>query len=464
MTQLFPDTAAGTDQAAVAALVEQDVRHVLHPGTSLHDQAVDGPNIFVSADGVRIKDIHGRWYIDAYAGMGNCVVGYGRQEIVEAASAQLRQMAFVPTYFRGSNVPSIELATKLAELTPAGLERAFFSSGGAEANETAFKIARLYFSLQGRPQKTKILYKRYGYHGVTLGTLSANGNQAYRSGFGPLMDGFLEVASTYCYRCDLGKTYPACQLACADDLEQRILSEGPETVAAFIAEPISGVGGHLLSPPGYLRRVREICDRYEVLFIADEVVTGFGRTGRWFGVDHEAVVPDMMSFAKGLSSGYLPLGAVVVHARVSEQLLAAADDFVFTHGYTYSGHPTCCAAALANIGIIERDGLVEKSRQDGAYLLEQLQRLTRLDIVGEVRGLGLLAAVDLTRDKASRAPFNPSQQVGKRIGDRMFSRGVIARTGHDTITLRPPLSISREDIDEVVAVIERSIEDVQHQL
>jgi adenosylmethionine-8-amino-7-oxononanoate aminotransferase len=447
----------------VDVLAAQDVSHVLHPSTSLADQALRGPNIFVQAEGVRVQDARGKWYIDAYAGMGNCVVGYGRDEIVEAAEAQMRQMAFVPTFFGGSNIPSIQLATKLAALTPAGLDHVFFSSGGGEANETAIKLARLYFALRGKPGKTKVLYKHYGYHGVTLGILSANGIEAYRQDFGPLLPGFRQVASTYCYRCDLGQQYPTCGLACADDLEQAILAEGPNTVAAFIAEPISGVGGHLLSPPGYLEQVREVTRRHDVLFIADEVVTGFGRTGAWFGVDHAGVVPDLMSFAKGLSSGYLPLGATMVHQRLFDQL-AAAPEPVFNHGYTYSGHPTCCAAGLRNIEIIEREGLVAKSREDGQYLLERLRSLLALDSVGDVRGLGLLAAVDLTADRATRRRFPPELQVGKRVGAKMFARSVLARTGHDIITLRPPLIITRAEIDEVVDVIAQSLRELESEL
>jgi putrescine aminotransferase len=219
-----------------------------------------------------------------------------------------------------------------------------------------------------------------------------------------------------------------------------------------------------MSPPGYLERVRAICDKYDLLFIADEVVTGFGRTGAWFGVNHSGVTPDIMTFAKGLSSGYLPLGAAIIHRRISEQMLAAPDDFVFTHGYTYSGHPTCCAVGLKNLEIIEREGLVEKSRLDGAYLFERLQRLTELDIVGEVRGLGLLAAVDLTSDKATRERFSPQHEVGKRIGEKLFELGAITRVGHDIITMRPPLIISRGEIDELVDAIEQAIRSVQAQL
>jgi putrescine aminotransferase len=304
------------------------------------------------------------------------------------------------------------------------------------------------------------LYKRYAYHGVTLGTLSANGIASYRRGFGPYLDGFEQVASSYCYRCDLGKTYPGCRLACADDLESVLLAEGPETVAAFIAEPIAGVGGHILSPPGYLEKIRNICDQYDVLFVADEVVTGFGRTGAWFGVNHENVVPDIMTFAKGLSSGYLPLGATVIQERIWEGLRDAPDNFIFTHGYTYSGHATCCAVGLRNIQIIEREGLVEKAKRDGEYLLSKLSPLADLPIVGEVRGLGLLAAVDLTANRATHEKFDPAMGVGKKVSDRMLELGVITRAGLDIVQFRPPLTITRPELDEIVDVTEVAIREV----
>jgi adenosylmethionine-8-amino-7-oxononanoate aminotransferase len=447
----------GLSSEALERLRAQDVAHLVHPFTSVQEHARLGPKLFVAAEGVRVRDAAGRWYIDAYAGQGNCLVGYGRREIADAVQEQMRQMAFVSTFLCGSNTPAIELATKLASLAPPGLDRVFLSSGGSEANETAFKLARLYFHLRGLPQKIKILYRHYGYHGVTFATLSANGSPVYRQGVGPLLEGFRQVASTYCFKCDLGKTYPSCQIACADDIEQRILAEGPETVAAVILEPASGAGGHIFAPPGYLQRVRAICDRYDVLLIADEVVTAFGRTGEWFGVNHEGVVPDIMTLAKGISSGYLPLGATLFQERIYQQMLSTPHELVFAHAYTYSGHATCCAAGLKNLEIIERDGLVDKAREDGAYLLEQLRSLADLEIVGEVRGVGMMAAVDLVKDRATREKWDAGSDFSKRLFERLFELGVIVRVNNDTVGLRPPLTITRAEMDEVVDAVRRAL-------
>lgn len=446
-------------------LNQKDRAHLIHPGTSFKEHARLGSELFVGGEGVFVIHANGKRYMDTHAGMGNALVGYGRSEIVEAAAEQMRQLSFFPSFFRCANVPSIELAAKLAEITPRGLSRVYFTCGGSESNETAFKLVRLYFKLLGKERKTKIIARNLAYHGLSYGALSATGIPMYRQMFGPLMPDFLHIVAPYCYRCELKLTYPSCELACARQLEQLIQAEGPETVAAFIAEPVYGSGGQMVPPVEYLPLVREICDRYEVLLIADEVVTGFGRTGKMFAVEHWNVVPDIITLAKGITSGYLPLGAVVIQEKVYQAMLEYPEELVLRHGFTFNSHPACCAAALKNIEIIEREGLVERSRMQGAYLLQGLKRLQeRWEIVGDVRGLGLLAAVELVRDRATREPFPPQARVGAQIFQRAFERGVILRIGTDAIHFRPPLVISREEIDLLVDTLDQVIGGIQRDL
>ena len=324
----------------------------------------------------------GNEYIDGFAAMGTQLVGHDRKEISDAIHAQSRELCYSTSYYHFSNVPAIRLAAKLASLTPGDLDHVFFTSGGSEANETAFKFARCYFAAQGKPEKHKIISRQRSYHGLTIATMSATGLPMFHKYFGPLAPGFRQVDTHS-----------------ADALEQAILEEGPETVAAFIAEPVLGVGGHVQPLSDYFPRVRAICDKYDVLFICDEVVCGFGRTGKWFGIQHWNVAPDIMTIAKGVTSGYLPLGGAIISHRIIETIERELGEQMMTHGFTYSGHATCCAAANANLAIIERENLPKLAAETGAYMLEQLQELLRYPVVAEVRGLGLAVAVDLCRDR-----------------------------------------------------------------
>lgn len=428
-------------------LKELDKAHLLHPGASLTKHRRSGPIIIVSGQGSCIRDVDGNEYIDGFAAMGSQLVGHGRQEISDAIYAQSKELCFSTSYYHFSNVPAIQLAAKLASLAPGDLDHVFFTSGGSEANETAFKIARCYFAAQGKPEKHKIISRQRSYHGLTIATMSASGLALFRKYFGPLAPGFRQVDTHS-----------------AETLEQAILEEGPDTVAAFIAEPMLGVGGHVPPLDDYFPQVRAICDKYNVLFISDEVVCGFGRTGRWFGIQHWNVVPDIMTVAKGITSGYLPLGGAIISNRIVDVIERELGEQELTHGFTYSGHATCCAAGNANLAIIERENLPQQAAETGAYLIEKLRELTRYPVVGEVRGLGLAAAVELWRDPDNKSSFDTPGVAGRVVYETALKAGVIVRPAGDTIMIRPPLVLTRDEVDKVVAAMATGIRQVQEQV
>ena len=428
-------------------LRELDKAHFLHPGVSLSKHHRTGPIIIVSGRGSILRDVDGNEYIDGYAAMGTQLVGHGREEISDAIYAQSKELCFSTSYYQYSNVPAIKLAAKLASLAPGDLEHVFFTSGGSEANETAFKIARCYFAAQGRTEKHKIISRQRSYHGLTLATLSASGLPQFRKYFGPLVPGFRQVDTHS-----------------ADALEQASLEEGPAPVPAFIAEPMLGVGGHVPPMVDYFPKVRAICDKYDVLFICDEVVCGFGRTGKWFGIQHWNVVPDIMTVAKGVTSGYLPLGGAIISNRIVDTIERELGEQVLSHGFTYSGHATCCAAGNANLAIIEREDLPRQSAETGAYLLGQLKELSRFPVVGEVRGLGMAAAVELWRDPANKTPFQTPGAAGRVVYETALKAGVILRPSGDTITIRPPLVLTRGEVDRLVEAAAAGIRQVQEQV
>jgi adenosylmethionine-8-amino-7-oxononanoate aminotransferase len=421
-----------------------DKAHLLHPGVSLSKHHRTGPIIIVSGRGSCVHDVDGNEYIDGFAAMGTQLVGHDRKEISDAIYAQSRALCFSTSYYHFSNIPAIRLAGKLASLAPGDLDHVFFTSGGSEANETAFKFARCYFAAQGKPEKHKIISRRRSYHGLTIATMSSTGLPVFQKYFGPLAPGFRQVDAES-----------------ADALEQAVLEEGPETVAAFIAEPVLGVGGHVQPLPDYFSRVRAICDKYGMLFISDEVVCGFGRTGKWFGIQHWNVLPDIMTIAKGVTSGYLPLGGAIISNRIIETIERELGDQMMTHGFTYSGHATCCAAANANLAIIERENLPEQAADTGAYMLTKLQDLLDCPVVGEVRGLGLAVALDLYRDRDSKTPFDPVGIAGQTVYETALKAGVIVRNAGDTIMIRPPLVLTRKEVDKLVAALAAGIHQVQ---
>jgi adenosylmethionine-8-amino-7-oxononanoate aminotransferase len=442
---------------SVEELIAQDQAHLIHPLHNPSAHAGAGPVVLVAGQGVYVRDVQGREYIDGLSQLWNVNVGHGRRELAEAAAEQMSQLAFASNYAGQANLPAIRLATKLTEIAYPNLESVFFASGGAESNESAFKLARSYWRGQGKPDKIKIVSRRFGYHGVSLAAMSATGLPVYWPQFEPRSPGFVQVAPPYCYRCELGRTPGHCPIDTAEDLEAAILREGPDTVAAFIAEPVMGAGGVMPPPADYFPGVRAVCDRHNVLFIADEVITGFGRTGKLFALEHWGVQPDIMSFAKGVTSAYIPLGGIMINRTLSEWLRNLPADQPWMHAYTYSGHATACAVALKNIEIIEREGLVQRSAEMGARLLKGLQSLADLPMVGDVRGLGLMAAVELVADKSTRAAYPASARVGPRVLAGARERGVLFRNRGDVICMAPPLVINAEQVDHMVNVLGDSI-------
>jgi len=440
-------------------LIRSDLEHLIHP--LFHPSAHQTPKIWVEAKGSVVKDINGRAYLDGLSALWNVNVGHGREELAEAAYAQMKQMAYYSAYTGSTNLPAIQLGEKLSQIFYPSINTFFFTSGGAESTESSIKTARFYWKAKGKPDKTKFISRMKGYHGVTLAAMSATGLPAYWPMFEPRVPGFLHIESPYPYRF-VNKTPDVSDgVAAANLLEEAILREGADTVAGFIAEPVQGAGGVIPPQPDYFARIREICDQYEVLLISDEVITGFGRTGTWFGLEHYGIEPDIAQFAKGITSGYVPLGGIGVSDAISEVINSVAPDKRWMHAFTYSGHPTCCAVALANIAIIEGEGLVAQAASTGAHMLAGLQELEEMPSVGNVRGLGMMAGVELVANKDTKEAFPASANVGARVGSEMMARGLHTRVIGDTILLAPPLSTSVEQIDQMVQIIGESIAAVQ---
>lgn len=449
------------DERRAKTLHQQDRNHLFHGFIPLSTHQNTGVPIFVKGQGVYLWDTAGKRYIDGLSSLWNVHVGHGRKEINRAVAAQMDKLAFAPTLMGPTAVPTVELAAKLVKIAPKGLTRVIFTSGGSEANETLIRLTRAYWKAKGQPGKTKFISLKQGYHGSSSGAASLGGIPIFNTQMDPGLPGMIHMARPYCYRCELGKTYPACQLDCAAELERIIQREGADTIGAFIAEPIQGVGGVIVPPAEWLPKIREICTKYNILMACDEVITGFGRTGSMFASAGAGVTPDVLVSAKGVTSGYLPLGLVLFKEEIFQTFLATGDDYAFWHGYTYTGHPAVCAAGLANLEIIEREKLVQKAREQGKYLRKQLETLRSLPIVGDIRSQGLIAAVELVKDKETKEMFPADMQIARKAWEKALERGVICRVaGANNIALCPPLIITKEQIDELVATIGNAIKSV----
>ena len=439
----------------ISERIETDQAHLLHP--LHHPTAHQRPKIWVEGKGAIVKDAEGREYIDGLAGLWNVNVGHGRRELAQAALEQMSTLAYASAYAGSTNYPAIALAEKLSSLVYPSINTFFFTSGGAEASETSFKTVRFYWKALGKPDKVKVISRTRAYHGLTLAAMSATGLASFWPMFEPRVPGFLHIDAPDPYRFVNTDPNVSLGVAAANQLEAAILREGPETVGAFIAEPVQGAGGVIIPPDDYFPRIREICDKYEVLLIADEVITGFGRTGRWFGLEHYGVEPDIMQFAKGVTSGYVPLGGVGVSDEIREVINGVPPGQRWMHAYTYSGHPTCCAVALKNIEILENEKLIERAAASGQRLLERLRTLEALDGVGHVRAQGLIAAVEVVADKATKQLHPPEVGMTQRLYEALLERGLYTRVLMDCICLAPPLIISDEQIDRTVEIIRETI-------
>lgn len=437
------------------ALRKQDAAHLVHGFVPLHLQQDKGVPVFVKGQGIYLWDTAGKKYIDGLSSLWNVHVGHGRKEINRAVAAQMNKLAFAPTLIGPTAVPTVQLATKLAKIAPKGLSRVMLTSGGSESNEAMIRLVRAYWKAKGQPKKTKFITLEQGYHGSSSGAASLTGIPVFNDQVAPGLPDVIHMPRPYTYREDNG----------AELLERIIEREGADTIAAFEAEPIQGVGGVIVPPDDWWPKIREICSRHDVLMVCDEVITGFGRTGTMFACTGFGVTPDILVSAKGITSGYLPLGVVLFREDMFQTFLDTGDDYAFWHGYTYTGHPTVCAAALANLEIIQREKLVQNARRQGRYLQKRLATLHDLPMVGDTRGKGLIAAVELVQDKETKEPFAADLRVSLRVWEKALANGLITRVaGANSIALCPPLIITERQIDEMVDTLRGAILEVGNEL
>jgi L-2,4-diaminobutyrate transaminase len=447
-------------------LEDLDRQVLLHPFTPLAEHQERGPLVITHGSGTRVTDASGRSLLDAMAGLWCVNVGYGREEIARAVSEQIRKLSFFHSFSSMANEPSILLAERLLEIAPWSMARVFFANSGSEANDTQLKLAWTYHRLRGEPGRVKVISRRRAYHGVTLGAASATGLDIVHAGFPLPLPGFIHVTPPHRWREALpDETDEAFATRLAVELDETIEREGPDTVSAFIAEPVMGAGGVLVPPASYFPAVQTVLRRHGVLMIADEVICAFGRLGRWFGGECFGIEPDLVTLAKGLTSGYVPMSACLISERVYEVFREQTDSMSFAHGYTYSGHPVAAAAALANLRIIEEEKLVQHAAHVGKKLQRQLRATVgEHPLVGEVRGMGLVAAVEIVADRETKRSFDASLGIGVRLQRLCLEEGVIVRAIGDAVAISPPLPISEIEVDEIVHAVDASITRLSQEL
>jgi len=443
---------------------EKVFKHIFLPYRSLSWYQEPGRlKVFVKGDGVRITDMEGNTYLDGAAGWQFGIVGHGRTEIGDAIRNQISELAVIAPEF--VNMSCLELAEKLAGIAPGDLTKVAFCNSGSEAVEAGMKMAKQYHVLNGEPTRHKVISRRGSYHGVTWGCMSIMG--VYRdmlSYFDPMVPMGIRVFHPYCYRCDFGLSYPSCDLQCAREIERVIVNEGPQNVSAVIGDTVSHSLGVVVPPPEYWPMVRSICDKYGILLISDEVVVGFGRTGKWFCCEHFDFLPDIICFAKGVTSGYIPCGGAITTPQIAAKI-ESGTNIGLVNFPTWGGNPVSTAGALANLAIIERESLVENSANIGKYMLEGLKdRLSDHRIVGDIRGLGLLLGIEMVADKKMRAPFPAETDFVNRAIKKMEDEGMIARDFLSTIVLTPPLCLSKSDADEMIDIMERVVDGLANDL
>ncbi len=449
-------------------LQELDKKYMFHPVVVLQDHEQKGTRVIVEGNGSKITDIDGKEYIDAFSSLWNVVIGHGQKAVADAITKQLSKLEYYSPFFGFSSEPAIELAAKVVSLMPKdwNMGHVIFTCGGSETNDTNMKLARMYWALKGKDEKFKIISRNLAYHGVTMGSMMATGIEFFKANFGPMPPGFVHIMPPYCYRCELNLTYPECKTACADELEKAILQEGPETVAAFIGEPVMGTGGVINPPDEYWPKIRAICDKYDVLIIADEVITGFGRTGKMFGCQNWNLRPDLVSIAKGITSGYFPLGGAIASNEIYETIKnGLADILPFLHGFTYNNHPVGCAAGLANLKIIEDRKLVQNAAEMGVYLADRLKGLYDHKSVGDIRVKGLMAAVEIVANKETKEQIGmmPMEST-HRIEDLMWEKGVYGRAMLENVAVAPTLAVTKEEIDIIVEALDASIAQMEKEM
>lgn len=452
-------SSATTAPATASWLKERNARHLFQPMQDPKQTQEHPPLIITDSEGVYVSDIDGRRFIDCQGGLWCVNAGHNRREIKDAIVQQLDRLPYYSLFPGSTNAPAIALSARLCEITAAeGMKKVVFGLSGSDAVETALKTARQYWKLSGEAERVKFISLRGGYHGVNFGGMSACGGDVWRRSYEPLVPGFFQAEYPNLYRNPFTSDPEELAQICATLLEREILHQVPDTVAAVIAEPVQGAGGVNVPPASYWSKLRQICDRYGVLLIADEVITGLGRTGSLFGCRGWGVKPDIMCLAKGVTSGYLPLSATLLNARVADAWNTAGPRSVYMHGYTYGGHPVACAAGMASVDLIIRENLTENARVVGDYLLRKLSSLKeRHEAIGDVRGKGLMIAVDLVADRNSREPLAPDHPYLAGVSDQCQARGVIVRTIGNKFTLSPPLTFTTAHADQVSAVLDEAL-------
>ena len=434
-----------------------DSAHYLHPFTDFKSLANKGSRVIVSADNIYLRDSDGHRILDAMSGLWCVNVGYGRKELIDAATKQMTVLPFYNSFFQTATPPAIELAELLSEVTPPQFKHVFFSGSGSEGNDTIVRMVRRYFDVLGQPERSFIISRKNAYHGSTVAGASLGDMSGMHAQGGLPIPGIVHIEQPFWFEHGRGMSRDAFGLKAAGWLEEKILEVGADKVAAFIGEPVQGAGGVIVPPETYWPEIQRICDKYGVLLVSDEVICGFGRTGHWFGCERFGFKPDLMTFAKGVTSGYIPLGGVMVGERVARVLIEQGGEF--NHGYTYSGHPVACAVALANIRVLQNDHIVETVRdQTGPYLAQQFAALTDHPLVGEVQTCGLMGAVQLVKDKATGALFDETLDLGMVCRGHCFGNGLIMRAVGDRMIVAPPLVITRAQIDEMMTLIRRCLD------
>lgn len=434
-----------------------DSAHFMHPFTDFGSLAKTGSRIITKAEGIYLWDNDGHKILDAMSGLWCVNVGYGQQSLVDAATRQMKELPFYNAFFQTATPPAIELAELLAEVSPPQFKHVFFAGSGSEGNDTVVRMVRRYWDILGQPERQVIISRKNGYHGSTMAGASLGGMSYMHAQGGLPIPNIVHIDQPYWQEHGHGMDKAAFGTLAASWLEAKILEVGPEKVAAFIGEPVQGAGGVIVPPETYWPEIQRICDKYNILLVSDEVICGFGRTGQWFGCETMGTRPDLMTIAKGVTSGYIPLGGVMVGDRMAKVLIDQGGDF--NHGYTYSGHPVACAVALANIKLIQQQKLVEHVRDDvGPYLAEHFAALRDHPLVGDTETCGLMGAILLMKDKAKRLPFDSEREVGMLCRGHCFGNGLIMRAVGDRMIIAPPLVMTRSQVDEMMALVRKCLD------
>jgi putrescine aminotransferase len=434
-----------------------DSGHFMHPFTDHKSLAGKGARIITRADNIYVWDTEGNRILDAMSGLWCVNVGYGQQSLIDAATRQLKELPFYNAFFNTSTPPAIELAELLSEVTPPQFKHAFFTGSGSEGNDTIVRMVRRFWDVKGQPAKKTIIGRWNGYHGSTMAGASLGGMEGMHAQGGLPIPDIVHIQQPFWYELGRDQSFEDFGLTAARWLEEKILAVGADKVAAFIGEPVQGAGGVIVPPASYWPEIQRLCRKYDVLLVSDEVICGFGRTGRWFGCETFGVQPDLMTFAKGVTSGYIPLGGVMVGDRVADVLIG--DGGEFNHGYTYSGHPVACAVAVANIKLIRELNLVDHVREDvGPYLAKRWDELRDHPLVGDIQTCGLMGAIQMVKDKASGTPFDPDLAVGMICRAHCFGNGLVMRAVGDRMIIAPPLVITRAQVDELAGLARKCLD------